>query len=85
MPQMKDYSRKTPTHRPDFSEERDRKPRTERISVLLTEEEKCLIDRFLESRRIQNRSHWIRRVVLGAVQEGASESSLLFSEHEMRR
>ena len=82
---MKDQSRTTRPNRTDPPEERDRKPRTERISVLLTEEEKSLIDRFLESRRIQNRSHWIRRTVLGAVQESASESSLLFSEHDMRR
>lgn len=82
---MKDHSRKTSPRRADSPEEHERKPRTERISVLLTAEEKGLIDRFLESRRIQNRSHWIRRTVLGAVQEGASESSLLFSEHEMRR
>ncbi len=82
---MKGYSQKTPIRRAGPAEERDKKPRTERISVWLTEEEKRLIDRFLENRRIQNRSHWIRRIVLGAVQEGASDASLLFSEHEMRR
>lgn len=66
-------------------EERSEKIRSERISILLTEEEKHLLDHFLKVHRIRNRSRWMRRIILSAVQEKAMDSALLFSEHEMRR
>ncbi len=60
--------------------------RSHRVTFLLSEEEKQIVDSYLQKRRISNRSNWIRELVLRSISRHLDEDlPMLFTEHEMRR
>ena len=60
--------------------------REHRVSILLSDEEQQMIDRYLEKYKITNKSRWIRETILFSVLKNMSEDyPTLFGEHDMRR
>ena len=62
-------------------------PRRERrMSILLSDEEQRIIDRYLEKYKITNKSRWLRETILMFIHKNMEEDyPTLFGEHDMRR
>jgi len=61
-------------------------PRTERLTTLLSKEEKQLVDRYLTKYHITNRSRWMRETMLRTILQNLEmDYPTLFDEHDMRR
>ncbi len=60
--------------------------REHRMSVMLSDEEQQMIDRYLERYKISNKSRWFRETILLFVYKNLEKDyPTLFGEHEMRR
>ena len=60
--------------------------REHRMSILLSEEEQQMIDRYLEKYKITNKSRWLRETILLFIYKNMEEDyPTLFGEHDMRR
>lgn len=62
-------------------------PRRERrMSILLSDEEQRIIDRYLEKYKITNKSRWLRETILMFIHKNMEDDyPTLFGEHDMRR
>ena len=62
-------------------------PRRERrMSILLSDEEQLIVDRYLEKYKITNKSRWLRETILMFIYKNMEEDyPTLFGEHDMRR
>ncbi len=64
----------------------DSPKRERRMSILLSEEEHRIIDRYLEKYKITNKSRWLRETILMFIHKNMEEDyPTLFGEHDMRR
>lgn len=60
--------------------------RERRMSILLSEEEQHIIDRYLEKYKISNKSRWLRETILMSIHRNMeNDYPTLFNEHDMRR
>lgn len=60
--------------------------RERRMSILLSNEEQQIVDRYLEKYKISNKSRWLRETILMFIYKNMEEDyPTLFGEHEMRR
>ena len=61
-------------------------PRTERVAVLLTKDEKRMIENYLDKYHISNRSRWMRETLMHSILQNLElDYPTLFDEHDMRR
>ena len=57
-----------------------------RMSILLSEDEQQIVDRYLEKYKITNKSRWLRETILMFIHKNMEEDyPTLFGEHDMRR
>ena len=60
--------------------------RERRMSILLSEDEQFIVDRYLEKYKITNKSRWLRETILMFIHKNMEEDyPTLFGEHDMRR
>ena len=60
--------------------------RERRMSILLSEDEQLIVDRYLEKYKISNKSRWLRETILMFIHKNMEEDyPTLFGEHDMRR
>ena len=60
--------------------------RERRMSILLSDEEQLIVDRYLEKYKITNKSRWLRETILKFIHKNMEEDyPTLFGEHDMRR
>ena len=60
--------------------------RERRMSILLSDDEQQIIDRYLDKYKITNKSRWLRETVLMFIHKNMEEDyPTLFGEHDMRR
>ena len=60
--------------------------REHRMSILLSEDEQQMIDRYLDKYKITNKSRWLRETILLFIYKKMEEDyPTLFGEHDMRR
>ena len=60
--------------------------RERRMSILLSDEEQLIVDRYLEKYKITNKSRWLRETILMFIYKNMEEDyPTLFGEHDMRR
>ncbi len=60
--------------------------RERRMSILLSEDEQLIVDRYLEKYKITNNSRWLRETILMFIHKNMEEDyPTLFGEHDMRR
>jgi hypothetical protein len=60
--------------------------RERRMSILLSDEEQQIIDRYLDKYKITNKSRWLRETVLMFIHKNMEDDyPTLFGEHDMRR
>ena len=60
--------------------------RKRRMSILLSDEEQLIVDRYLEKYKITNKSRWLRETILMFIHKNMEEDyPTLFGEHDMRR
>lgn len=60
--------------------------RERRMSILLSEDEQQLIERYLVKYKITNKSRWLRETILLFIHKNMEEDyPTLFGEHDMRR
>ena len=60
--------------------------RERRMSILLSEDEQLIVDRYLEKYKITNKSRWLRETILMFIHKNMEEDyPNLFGEHDMRR
>ena len=60
--------------------------RERRMSILLSEDEQLIVDRYLEKYKITNKSRWLRETILMFIHKNMERRlSHLFGEHDMRR
>ena len=60
--------------------------RERRMSILLSEDEQSIVDRYLEKYKITNKSRWLRETILMFIHKNMEEDyPTLFGEHDMRR
>ena len=63
-----------------------RQLRTKKLHFMVSEEEFELIDSYLKKYKINNRSRWFRRLMIGHILKNYEENyPTLFNENEMRR
>ena len=56
------------------------------MSILLSEDEQQMIDRYLDKYKITNKSRWLRETILLFIYKKMEEDyPTLFGEHDMRR
>lgn len=56
------------------------------MSILLSDEEQLIVDRYLEKYKITNKSRWLRETILMFIHKNMEEDyPTLFGEHDMRR
>jgi hypothetical protein len=56
------------------------------MSILLSEDEQMIVDRYLEKYKITNKSRWLRETILMFIHKNMEEDyPTLFGEHDMRR
>ena len=56
------------------------------MSILLSDEEQLIVDRYLEKYKITNKSRWLRETILMFIHKNMEEDyHTLFGEHDMRR
>ena len=60
--------------------------RERRMSILLSEDEQMIVDRYPEKYKITNKSRWLRETILMFIHKNMEEDyPTLFGEHDMRR
>ena len=61
--------------------------RHQRLVCLMSEEEKLIIERYLQKYKITNKGRWMRETLLAFIHKKMVEEDYptLFNEHEMRR
>ena len=60
--------------------------RERRMSILLSDDEQLIVDRYLEKYKITNKSRWLRETILMFFHKNMEEDyPTLFGEHDMRR
>ena len=60
--------------------------RERQMSILLSDEEQLIVDRYLEKYKITNKSRWLRETILMFIHKNMEEDyPTLFGEHDMRR
>lgn len=63
-----------------------KQPRERKVTVMFTDEEMGVIEKYLDKYKIQNRSRWFRETLLTHILRVYDEDyPTLFSENEMRR
>ena len=61
-------------------------PRKERLVTFLSQEEKQMVDNYLNKYRINNRSRWMRETLIRSILQNLElDYPTLFDEHDMRR
>ena len=56
------------------------------MSILLSDDEQLIVDRYLEKYKITNKSRWLRETILMFIHKNMEEDyPTLFGEHDMRR
>lgn len=64
----------------------DEPKRERRMSVLLSEDEQQIVERYLDKYKITNKSRWLRETILMFIYKNMEEDyPTLFGEHDMRR
>ncbi|MBB3894987.1 hypothetical protein M1B74_06955 [Bacteroides pyogenes] len=77
---MKKKSRRSPNLYPECVK------RERRMSILLSEDEQLIVDRYLAKYKITNKSRWLRETILMFIHRNMEEDyPTLFGEHDMRR
>ena len=65
---------------------KERVERTERLTTLLSPDEKQMVDNYLRKYHIENRSRWMRETLLSFILQNLElDYPTLFDEHDMRR
>lgn len=60
--------------------------RQHRMTILMSEDEQRIVERYLEKYKITNKSRWLRETVLMFIYQKMEEDyPTLFGEHDMRR
>ena len=60
--------------------------RERRMSILFSDDEQQIVDRYLEKYKITNKSRWLRETILMFIHKNMEEDyPTLFGEHDMRR
>lgn len=60
--------------------------RERRMSILLSEDEQQIVDRYLDKYKITNKSRWLRETILMFIHKNMEDDyPTLFGEHDMRR
>ena len=60
--------------------------RERQMSILLSEDEQLIVDRYLEKYELTNKSRWLRETILMFIHKNMEEDyPTLFGEHDMRR
>ena len=60
--------------------------RERRMSILLSDDEQRIVDRYLDKYKITNKSRWLRETILMFIHKNMEEDyPTLFGEHDMRR
>ena len=60
--------------------------RERRMSVLMSDDEQMIVDRYLDKYKITNKSRWLRETILMFIHKNMEEDyPTLFGEHDMRR
>ena len=60
--------------------------RERRMSILMSDDEQMIVDRYLEKYKITNKSRWLRETILMFIHKNMEEDyPTLFGEHDMRR
>lgn len=68
------------------SQIREKKLRRNRISFVLNDDEKAVMDNYLHRYKILNKSNWLRMTMLSFVHKNMEEDyPTLFNENDMRR
>ncbi len=76
--------RKRGKNNPNAHSENVRRER--RMSILLSDDEQQIVDRYLEKYKIMNKSRWLRETILLFIHKNMEEDyPTLFGEHDMRR
>ena len=63
----------------------DEPKRERRMSILLSEDEQQIVDRYLDKYKITNKSRWLRETILMFIHKIWRRLSYFFGEHDMRR
>jgi hypothetical protein len=62
-----------------------RKPRVHRVTFMLNDEERKAIDRYLNKRKIKNKSFWYRTTIMSYIwKQMEDDYPTLFNENDMR-
>lgn len=62
------------------------RPRTQKVTFLLNEEEYKIVNNYLSKYKIENRSRWYRETILTHILKNLDQDyPTLFGENEMRR
>lgn len=60
--------------------------REQRMTCLMSDEEKQIVDRYLEKYKITNKGRWMRETMLAFIcKQMEQDYPTLFNEHDMRR
>ncbi|MDR0892069.1 MAG: hypothetical protein LBN24_05595 [Mediterranea sp.] len=60
--------------------------RERRMSILLSDDEQQIVDRYLDKYKITNKSRWLRETILMFIHKNMEDDyPTLFGEHDMRR
>lgn len=60
--------------------------RERRMSILMSDDEQMIVDRYLDKYKITNKSRWLRETILMFIHKNMEEDyPTLFGEHDMRR
>ena len=60
--------------------------RERRMSILMSDDEQMIVDRYLDKYKITNKSRWLRETILMFIHRNMEEDyPTLFGEHDMRR
>lgn len=60
--------------------------RERRMSILMSDDEQMIVDRYLDRYKITNKSRWLRETILMFIHKNMEEDyPTLFGEHDMRR
>ena len=60
--------------------------RERRMSILMSDDEQMIVDRYLDKYKITNKSRWLRETILMFIHKNMEEDyPTLYGEHDMRR
>ena len=60
--------------------------RERRMSILMSDDEQMIVDRYLDKYKITKKSRWLRETILMFIHKNMEEDyPTLFGEHDMRR